>query len=662
MEIHEALQEMIEAVSLEKKKVKSALGALQQVVNLEARDGRLKIKEPGANVYKFDSDLELQIPEGTQIQIRVPGCTSSGEVIDHDFDKGMLTILLREEIGNIVPVAQINFDSSFLFDSLSSRLTEIQKLVNDDFVNLGLSRQVYEEKQRCIDLAFRFLKGESTSRAAEKYTSSHISHTQEKAVGFLLNQEIGYLWGPPGTGKTRTISELVYAKLAKNERICLTAHTNVATDTVLQKVLERDKFPKYSVLRIGYCNDEIKKFDISLDEATNEIIQNRHPGLYQKITKYIIRVLDSVVGKQDSLLSEKISISRRLSIALELINSAEKSGINHLMSEGEELVSKLNDIETDIVNKARLVSTTLTRLYCTKILKNQIFDTLIIDEASIASLVISFVSACCSKKHVIAAGDFRQLPPITKMKHTKVHKWLGNHVFTFAKCNSVEKEHHLRFMLDEQWRMHPQIAKVVSSEFYGGRLKTAKDVKANVKSKNAILVIDTSGSNAKTNTQSGSKHNHVHASIVTELISKTSVRNIGIIAPYRSQVRLIRNYIRESAGKDIESGEIEVFTVHKFQGRDKEIIIFDLVEAPGTRAGFLSERTNNSAPNLINVAISRAKSKLIIIANLTHVRLNIGEESCVYKVLWKCIDEGDEVEWGNPADSYLVNQFMGDTP
>lgn len=91
-------------------------------------------------------------------------------------------------------------------------------------------------------------------------------------------------------------------------------------------------------------------------------------------------------------------------------------------------------------------------------------------------------------------------------------------------------------------------------------------------------------------------------------------QHVGIITPYAAQVRLIRAMLRDYYAKDIPS--IRCATVHQFQGSESDVIVFDAVESyPKGAVGYLMGKEPNQVTRLINVAITRGKGKVIVVAN-----------------------------------------------
>jgi superfamily I DNA and/or RNA helicase len=93
--------------------------------------------------------------------------------------------------------------------------------------------------------------------------------------------------------------------------------------------------------------------------------------------------------------------------------------------------------------------------------------------------------------------------------------------------------------------------------------------------------------------------------------------SVAIITPYVDQARAIRARLKNHGDA---TARIECSTVHRFQGQERDVVIVDTVDAEPMKPGvLLSERgPRSSAQNLINVAISRARGKLIILADMRY--------------------------------------------
>src|SRR5690606_30291172 len=102
---------------------------------------------------------------------------------------------------------------------------------------------------------------------------------------------------------------------------------------------------------------------------------------------------------------------------------------------------------------------------------------------------------------------------------------------------------------------------------------------------------------------------------LAQVIRQQSDASIALITPYRAQVRILKNRLREAQQTDPSlSRDVAVGTIHQFQGSEADVVIFDLVDGPGRRKlGQLL--TGDAGFRLVTVAVTRARGKCIIIAS-----------------------------------------------
>ncbi len=307
-----------------------------------------------------------------------------------------------------------------------------------------------------------------------------------------------------------------------------------------------------------------------------------------------------------------------------------------------EIEARLAGLEREIVANAQVIVTTLSKLYMGTALRDRSFDVVIVDEVSIAPLPAVYIAASLAEAHVIAIGDPKQLPPIVQAEHDAMaRKWLGRDVFAVAGVTLETAAHgDLRStLLDEQFRMHRDISIIARRYVYEGLLQDGKRNDNNDAQYaamapargHALALCDTSGAQPRSSKpESGSgKYNEHHALCVVALakeahsgLSSLSPRDssssfrIGIVTPYRAQAQKIQRMLTtEQLVRDIRVG-----TIHTFQGLECEVVIFDTVESPGTKVWFTAGGQNTRAMRLVNVAVTRAQHKLIIVANEAYLR------------------------------------------
>ena len=642
---------MREAIHAEKAAVQKALGSLGGVGQLRVEGGRRLYEEPGAHVYRLLCDVEFRIPEGVRVQLQVPGQIASGETLRHDGD--VLECVLREDLGADCPAGKLEFDSTFLLNLLEERLVTI---ASGPSASLETPGGFHRER------GWAFLTGDAQPGVPVGADLPRLTESQAHVVRFVMGQEIAYVWGPPGTGKTQTVAELVHALLDRQEKVLLTAHTNIATDNALLRVLETRGLPQDDVVRVGYHAESLNRHGVGLDLAVDRSLRRSCPALVEEIGR-LSRMIQELHPSQSRVLSSKrTSLSRSVHIMAGIVASAGAGPHEDLTPRIASVVTQLEEIEKRVLERARLVATTLTRCYSSRLFRDFRTDAAIVDEASTASLPLCFVVACLARRRAIAVGDFKQLPTIVQAKHRAAQEWLGRHPFETSGAGDVGVDHPLRVMLHEQWRMPPGISSVVSRVFYGGRLTDAPEVLRRAPSGPTIALLGTRRLGPRSeSTPSGSKVNRVHARWIAGLLSEPVLagQSIAVITPYRAQVRAIREAVRSVNPELLRTDALEIFTVHRFQGRDKDLVIFDLVEADGTRCTFLDDRHTAHAPNLINVAMSRAREKLLVIGVFEHIASALGARAVVNRVIATARMSGAlELEAQHAVDHARLIEFL----
>jgi superfamily II DNA or RNA helicase len=235
--------------------------------------------------------------------------------------------------------------------------------------------------------------------------------------------------------------------------------------------------------------------------------------------------------------------------------------------------------------------------------KNAHFDYLIMDEASQVSIETGALALSCADNAIIV-GDSMQLPNVVKREDKErleqitkdLHVPAGYDCANYSFLESLQKvlPNVANTMLREHYRCHPKIINFCNQRFYGGKLLIMSQDKDEP---NVLTAIKT----VKGNHSREHENQREIDTIKNELLPKIKPKmgNIGIIAPYNNQVNAIRANLGDG---------IEVATVHKFQGREKDVVIMSTVDDYFSAANSLS-----SDPKLLNVSISRAKRKFCLV-------------------------------------------------
>ncbi len=365
--------------------------------------------------------------------------------------------------------------------------------------------------------------------------------------------------------------------------------------------------------------------------------------------------------------------------------------LKNLREQRDLLRKQFEGLADTIIKEAKVIATTLTKSYSSQVVLNREYDCIIIDEASMAPLPALWCAAGLAKQKVVVVGDFYQLPPIAKHKVIRpkeksgeeikkeealVEKWLKKDIFdvsgispaihTGIKPNWLEQ-------LNIQYRMHPDIAGVVNSLIYGRNgkqfeLKSAENTNNSGKERlpkpplegSHIGIYDTSKIGLLPGrTDNGSYYNIYQAFLAVSLAEQAienGYESIGIISPFRSQTNLIQKIVKDKIVKDENLKKIECDTVHRFQGGEKQIIIFDTTTPQPTKLTD-DQVEGGDDEKLLNVAFSRAKEKCIVIADIQTMDKKHSQSSLLRKFIQYCHEKNYPIiSSENILPKYYVNE------
>ena len=237
-------------------------------------------------------------------------------------------------------------------------------------------------------------------------------------------------------------------------------------------------------------------------------------------------------------------------------------------------------------------------------MKNAVYDYIIMDEASQVDLATGALALSCAKNAVIV-GDLKQLPNVIpdiprKQSDAIFHSYQLPIGYSFAENSFLKSVSSVipdipQVLLREHYRCHPKIIGFYNQKFYNNELIVMTE---DLGEEDALSIYRTSMGNHKRG-HLNQRQIDVTVEEVLPRFAGVSSENIGIIAPYRNHATAMSMALANT--------KIEVDTVHKFQGREKDVIVLNTVD---------NEATDFSDdPYLLNVAISRAKKKLCLVVS-----------------------------------------------
>lgn len=416
--------------------------------------------------------------------------------------------------------------------------------------------------------------------------------TRQKAAYSLVSYQAGFLWGPPGTGKTRTAASIVADLIVSNAdaRILLLAPINSAVDQLLINVDER--------LAVSLTGQQLRSQCARI--GSNFIAghyKNRHHLLPQ--------------GK-DELILEKAHLEFTRPMTDDIDAKAQ------WQREMDRVMAALrSEVKTVLCEKRVVAMTTVLATMHYRVLREHApFDLVVFDEASQTGRAISLMLTPLGRRALVA-GDPRQLAPIFSSTHPFARKWFGQTLFD----EYMHPKHPSTCFLNEQSRMVLPICDLVSKMFYDGELHVSDDCLHDKEWQAARqpLSVCSSGPlhnvhlvevDAESIPHGGSHHrpesSQVIAMVAQQLMAHVNPTQVLVLTPFVAQRKLIRKML-DARGLT----KVRVSTVHAAQGAERRVVIFDPVKG---NSSFLNKPENKA--RLLNVAISRAQACFVLIASV----------------------------------------------
>jgi ATP-dependent RNA/DNA helicase IGHMBP2 len=431
-------------------------------------------------------------------------------------------------------------------------------------------------------------QGEGSERFC--FFNERLNEFQRTAVrSALAARDIALVHGPPGTGKTTVLAEIIRQTVAQGKSVLATAPSNIAVDNMLEKLLDAG----LKVVRLGHPARILE----NLRHATLMAQLDEHPD--QKV----IRLMDQ---DRERLAVQRLRKQGRLTFEED---KALKKEIKALWKEARAMEKS---ISKRIIHQADVVLATHGGIG--PILASERFDLVCMDEASQSTEPLSWIPILLAGK-VVMAGDPLQLPPTI---HSQEAGDRGLRTTLMERLQPVLPEQ-LQTLLRVQYRMNEQIMGFSSAQFYKNQLiahDTVKDhslldiphVTPTGLTGARLIFIDTAGTGYSEtwNELLDSRENEGEARLVLKLWDELAEAGVkphwaALISPYAAQVRKLRHAVPP---------KLEVGTVDGFQGREKEVILLSLVRSNETgEVGFLSDTRR------MNVAMTRARRLLIVVGD-----------------------------------------------
>lgn len=546
------------------------------------------------------------------------------------------------------------------------------------------------------------------------------NNSQKSATVKAMNEQISVIEGPPGTGKTQTILNIIASALVNNKTVAVVSNNNSATSNVVEKLEKKglgffaaflgnqenqkkffEEQPQKNIPNMeGWAlpEEEIRSLKFKLVQTSQKLtkmlqFQNRQAVLKQELSELKTEFVyfekyysESNAGGLKNLKLKRLSSNKLLNLLLDYIENTKtgKLTFKHKLylffayrifnmkfySNRPEAVipflqrsyyhTKINELQNDIEvlakmlesyrfkeemekytaesmklfkailaqkyegtagrniykaggfrkNFSRFIKDYPVVLSTTHSLRNScgenyLFDYVIIDEASQVDVVSGALALSCAKNAVIV-GDKMQLPHVVpdevKIVTNRIFETYSlDKAYNYAENSLLASILELynnvpRTLLKEHYRCHPKIIGFCNKKYYNDELVVLKNEETN--DKPMVLYKTVKGNHARGRTNQR-QIDVIFDEIIPDQKIDLSKTDLGIVSPYRPQADEIQRIVGMT--------NIEADTVHKYQGREKDIIILTTV------ANKLEQNDFADNPNLINVAVSRAIDKLIVV-------------------------------------------------
>jgi len=427
-----------------------------------------------------------------------------------------------------------------------------------------------------------------------------LNAVQRAAVEFALSAgDLALIHGPPGTGKTRTVVEVIRRAAGRGQKVLACAPSNLAVDNIFERLLAAGT----AVVRLGHPARVLPE----LRAHSLDVLVDSHPD---------VRLARKLVKEALVLFRQANRYTRA---------KPQPGAKREARQEAQSLLADARRLEfqavEQILDQADVVCATLTGMD-SEVLGTRQFDLAVIDEACQSTEPGCWIPLLRSQR-VVLAGDHCQLPP-TVISPEAAQAGFG--VSLFERLIDLHGASIAR-LLTVQYRMHASIMNFSSQEFYDGELiadpavaghllRDLPDVTADPLTESPVEFIDTAGAgyDEELEPDGESRLNPQEAALVARRVRRLvelglAGGDIAVIAPYAAQVRLLR--------EQLDVPGLEIDTVDGFQGREKEAVVISLVRSnPTGEIGFLADVRR------MNVALTRARRKLIVIGDTATLASN----------------------------------------
>lgn len=535
--------------------------------------------------------------------------------------------------------------------SVNIKHLQIQRNAIEDFIrhdSLDIYQDLINNRMKTPDMELTkdivFFNPQFNSPSSDNNQSEAV----KKAVG---NRSVVLIQGPPGTGKTTIIVEIIEQLVARGKKVLVCSQAHAAVNNIYErlqtrcpqmKILALDDKDEITTAADNFDNEDYKTYisnNISLLSASNKGVTKEE--LNQRISGIVYKTVEQtkVFRKKHQHVIDYKSV----------INNISSSQITDLLVRLKIDSGKIDSdlLKAHIYREKDVILGTCIGIGMDSVLKDKNavrFDTVIVDEAGKANLAETIVPLRLGERFVLV-GDHRQLPPYFDREEISDYreKASKNAYSRSYSQEEVEKamdkslfsdffDHEFfpvenKVTLNYQFRMNPKIGQYISELFYEGKLLSGQGTEKQTVSvegyPDPVTFFDTDVNQLnpdndprETRKADGSIFNNREVTIICrDILPHVSVAmdadpslTVGIITPYKAQFGKLREALKDTRFRD------SVYTIDSIQGSEFDIVVFSFVRAfslgSSKKVGFLDDLRR------LNVSLSRAKKKLILVGHL----------------------------------------------
>lgn len=603
--------------------------------SIDVVEGRRLHRGIGGSLYSFRAEATIQLQPETPIELIRDGQQTRGALVTvDDFD---VVVHLRDDLGETIASGRLSTSPAFVLERLRERLESVT--LRPQLPSGGIAGATWQPEAARVGFDEAAAIEGSKALTELDDLGLHPNESQWRAMAKAAGSDLHFVWGPPGTGKTAALAQTARMLADRGERVLVLAHANVAVDVAMVRAADAfagtPLLAGSGVLRVGepHHPDARERGSILVEAA----VERRAPWLAQERRELedrrreITSALRRASGRDsDELAAELRQARARL----------------------KELLQEYRNESSLAIEQARVIGATLSRFVLSDDVWEWRPDAILLDEASMVSFPWVLLAATGAASRLVVYGDFRQLPPVYVARTEAAHRWLRSDAFEVAgvraRIDDGEDDPRVT-LLDTQYRMAPSIGGMISDFAYGGRLRT--DPRAGESAAllsagdpfpdRSLVVVDTStlrsGCDTERKPGSFSRVNPLHIALGLSLAA--AAEHAALVNPYRAQARLY------AAGARDVAHSVTAATIHRYQGSEQDCVVFDAVEAlPMTAASRLTGGDVDLALRLTNVALSRARGKAIVLADMSFLEDRFAPESPLRRAVRLCVARGVVVD------------------